>query len=90
MPELSSGVSFGFASAASDVLAGAGIRIAETTPLANLLKRPELTLELLVRLLPASLVADVSCEELGVVLSDVKYSGYVESQRAAADSPAGE
>jgi tRNA uridine 5-carboxymethylaminomethyl modification enzyme len=77
------------ASPASDVLAQAGIRLAETTPLALLLKRPELTMEVFRGLLPEDLVDEVSVEELGVVLNDVKYSGYVENQRAIAERMSG-
>ena len=66
-------------------LAESGIRLSETTPLANLLKRPEFTDQHLERLLPASLVEETSVEERGVVLNDVKYSGYVENQRQSAE-----
>jgi tRNA uridine 5-carboxymethylaminomethyl modification enzyme len=69
----------------ADALAARGIRISETTPLENLLKRPEFTVEDLERLLPSPLVASSSAEERGVVLNDVKYSGYVENQRVAAE-----
>ena len=71
-------------SAAHDALAEAEIRISETTPLANLCKRPEMTTALLARLLPPGASEGASSEEVGVVLNDLKYSGYVESQRALA------
>jgi tRNA uridine 5-carboxymethylaminomethyl modification enzyme len=72
-------------SPAHDRLAEAGVRVAESTSLANLCKRPEVTLELLLRLLPEEALAGASAEEASVVLNDVKYSGYVESQRVLAD-----
>jgi tRNA uridine 5-carboxymethylaminomethyl modification enzyme len=72
-------------SAAHDALATAGIRLAETSSLAVLCRRPELTLDMLVGLLPRDVAAEASSEEVGVVLNDLKYAGYVESQRTLAD-----
>jgi tRNA uridine 5-carboxymethylaminomethyl modification enzyme len=69
----------------ADALAEAGICLTERTPLANLLKRPEFSLQLLRRFLPADVTAGASGEEIGVVLNDIKYSGYVENQRALVD-----
>jgi tRNA uridine 5-carboxymethylaminomethyl modification enzyme len=73
------------ASPMHDELAAAGIRLAETSSLAALCKRPELTVVLLVRLLPRDVADNASEEEVGVVLNDLKYAGYVESQRTLAD-----
>jgi tRNA uridine 5-carboxymethylaminomethyl modification enzyme len=63
----------------------AGIRLSESTPLVNLLKRPEFTEPHLERLLPGALAEETSAEERGVVLNDVKYSGYVANQRQMAE-----
>jgi tRNA uridine 5-carboxymethylaminomethyl modification enzyme len=72
------------ASADADALAEFGVRVSETTALAQLLKRPEFASELLRRFLPAELAEAVSDEEIGVIANDVKYSGYVENQRVLA------
>ena len=66
-------------------LAEDGIRITEKTPVASLLKRPEFTAAHLRRLLPEGVAATVSDEEIGVVVNDAKYSGYVQNQRSLAD-----
>ncbi len=66
-----------------DMLAEDGISITEKTPLANLMKRPEFTVAHLRMVVPEQ-VQDASDEELGVVLNDAKYSGYVQSQEVQA------
>lgn len=71
-------------SADADMLAVCGIRIAETTAYRSLAKRPEFHVEHFRRLLSDAVAGDVSDEEIGVVLNDEKYAGYVASQRAAA------
>lgn len=71
------------------LLADAGIRVSETTTLATLMKRPELHVEHVRALLPFSVADRCSDEELGVVLNDIKYSGYVENQRVLAARTAG-
>lgn len=72
------------ASSVADRLAEDGIRIGETTPVAVLARRPEFTIEHVRLCLPGSAVVEYPDEEIGVVLNDLKYSGYVESQRALA------
>ena len=69
----------------AEQLAEDGIRLSESTPLVNLLKRPEFTEPHLERLLPGALAEETSAEERGVVLNDVKYSGYVANQRQMAE-----
>ena len=69
----------------ADVLSSIGIAIVERTPLAVLLRRPELDVEHFSRLLPNDLVERTRPEERGVVLHDIKYAGYVASQRILAD-----
>ncbi|HQR40650.1 MAG TPA: tRNA uridine-5-carboxymethylaminomethyl(34) synthesis enzyme MnmG [Blastocatellia bacterium] len=66
-----------------DMLAEDGISITEKTPLANLMKRPEFTVAHLRMVVPEQ-VQEASDEELGVVLNDAKYSGYVQSQEVQA------
>jgi tRNA uridine 5-carboxymethylaminomethyl modification enzyme len=73
------------ASEAAAVLAEYGVPLAETTPLAAILKRPEATTEVLRRLLPSDVCDECSDEEIGVPLNDIKYRGYVDNQRALAD-----
>jgi tRNA uridine 5-carboxymethylaminomethyl modification enzyme len=70
------------ASAEAGMLAEDGMRVVETTPLSSLMKRPEFEVKHL-RRLPA--FGDEREDELAVVLHDVKYAGYVESQRLLAD-----
>ncbi len=72
-------------SSSSARLAESGIQISETTPLAVLVKRPELSLDLLKQILPSDVVGRTPDEEIGVVLNDIKYSGYVDHQRSMAE-----
>jgi tRNA uridine 5-carboxymethylaminomethyl modification enzyme len=72
------------ASESADVLGRFGISLLETTHLVNILRRPEASVELLRAILPASVCDPCSDEEIGVPLNDIKYSGYVENQRALA------
>lgn len=64
-------------------LADAGVGVTTTTSLDGLLKRPEFHVEHLRMALPESVTGPATDEELGVVLNDVKYSGYVASQAAS-------
>jgi tRNA uridine 5-carboxymethylaminomethyl modification enzyme len=57
-----------------------GIQLAEAVNLAQLSKRPELNAEHLSLLLPASLRAECSLEELITVVTDFKYEGYLSAQ----------
>jgi tRNA uridine 5-carboxymethylaminomethyl modification enzyme len=69
-------------SSIATLLADAGISVRETVSLAALVKRPEVVVSHLRAALPHEVTADCSDEELGVVLNDVKYSGYVQNQKA--------
>jgi tRNA uridine 5-carboxymethylaminomethyl modification enzyme len=64
----------------ADVLAEFGLSLGETTALVTILRRPEASTALLRELLRAC--EGCSDEEIGVPLNDIKYSGYVENQRA--------
>jgi tRNA uridine 5-carboxymethylaminomethyl modification enzyme len=70
-----------FASETSDVLAEVGIRLAETTPVENLARRPEFGVEHLRLCLAGTPVDGYGVDELGVVLNDLKYAGYVAGQQ---------
>lgn len=74
------GVRVSVGSAVADRLADAGIGITGTTQVSALLKRPEFHVEHLRFVLPANAVDGVTDEEIGVVLNDEKYAGYVSSQ----------
>lgn len=77
------GLRVAMSSSTATSLGEAGLDVASTTTVAALMKRPEFHVEHLRMLLPAAISESVSDEELGVVLSDVKYSGYVANQVAA-------
>ena len=64
----------------ADRLAEAGIGINSATQVSALLKRPEFHVEHLRFVLTGNAVEGVTDEELGVVLNDEKYAGYVSSQ----------
>lgn len=72
----------GVGSSTAAILAEAGITLAASTMLDLLLKRPEFHVEHLRAVLPEALTEEASDEELGVVVNDEKYSGYVASQAA--------
>lgn len=77
------GLRVAMSSSTATSLGEAGLDVASTTTVAALMKRPEFHVEHLRMLLPVAISESVSDEELGVVLSDVKYSGYVANQVAA-------
>lgn len=77
------GLRVAMSSSIATSLGEAGLDVASTTTVAALMKRPEFHVEHLRMLLPVAISESVSDEELGVVLSDVKYSGYVANQVAA-------
>ena len=78
------GVRIATGSAKAGLLADAGIEVTATTSLEALLKRPEFHVEHLRLVLPENVIEGTSAEELGVVLNDRKYAGYVASQAASA------
>ena len=58
-----------------------GTKLNETTSLAKLAKRPEVTAELLTMLLPANMLDHLDPEELAVTVNDIKYAGYIETMK---------
>ncbi|GBC78489.1 tRNA uridine 5-carboxymethylaminomethyl modification enzyme MnmG [bacterium HR08] len=62
-----------------------GIRLDEPTSLARLICRPEVDAEHIALLLPDGLREQVDREELRVAVNDLKYAGYIESQRQLAE-----
>jgi tRNA uridine 5-carboxymethylaminomethyl modification enzyme len=57
-----------------------GVVLAEASNLAQLARRPELTAESLLPLLPDSLRGENVVEELTTVITDFKYEGYLDTQ----------
>ncbi len=62
-----------------------GIRLNEPVVLSKLICRPGVEAEHVVFLLPDALRERVSSEELRVAVNDLKYAGYIESQRQLAE-----
>ncbi|GBC82647.1 tRNA uridine 5-carboxymethylaminomethyl modification enzyme MnmG [bacterium HR10] len=62
-----------------------GIRLDEPTVLAKLVCRPEVDAEHVAFLLPDALREQIDREELRVAVNDLKYAGYIESQRQLAE-----
>ena len=62
-----------------------GIRLDEPTILAKLVCRPEVDAEHVALLLPDGLREQIDREELRVAVNDLKYAGYIESQRQLAE-----
>ncbi|MBI4853280.1 MAG: tRNA uridine-5-carboxymethylaminomethyl(34) synthesis enzyme MnmG [Acidobacteria bacterium] len=60
-------------------------KLNETTSLAKLAKRPEVTAEHLSLLLPANILDTLDPEELSVTVNDIKYAGYIEMMRVQTD-----
>ncbi|KAF0249459.1 MAG: tRNA uridine 5-carboxymethylaminomethyl modification enzyme [bacterium] len=58
-----------------------GTKLNETTSLAKLAKRPEVTAELLSMLLPDNMLDNLDPEELAVTVNDIKYAGYIETMK---------
>jgi tRNA uridine 5-carboxymethylaminomethyl modification enzyme len=54
-----------------------GIELPEATPLAQLARRPELTAEQLLPLLPVGLREGTRTDELATIVTDLKYAGYL-------------
>lgn len=57
-----------------------GIQLEEAVNLGQLAKRPELTAEQIIHLLPSALQTQTQNEELVTVITDFKYAGYLSSQ----------
>lgn len=62
-----------------------GIKLVESTAIAQLAKRPEVTADHIRILLPLDLVEKISPEELSVAVNDIKYAGYIETMRVQTD-----
>jgi tRNA uridine 5-carboxymethylaminomethyl modification enzyme len=62
-----------------------GIELSEPTSLAQLIRRPEVQSQHIVFLLPDAIRAEVEDGELEVAVNDLKYEGYIESQRLLAE-----
>lgn len=58
-----------------------GAKLNETTSLARLAKRPEVTAEHLCLLLPPNVLDNLDMEELSVTVNDIKYAGYIETMK---------
>jgi tRNA uridine 5-carboxymethylaminomethyl modification enzyme len=61
-----------------------GIRLSEPTPLAKLLRRPEVQVEHIAPFVPRDLAEILGSEDLQVAVNDLKYEGYVASQQQLA------
>lgn len=59
-----------------------GVELQEAVSLAQLAKRPELTPELLARLLPSLLRDETLPDELATVVTDLKYEGYLSAHES--------
>lgn len=77
------GVRVSVGSELAGTLAATGVGLTATTSLEALLKRPEFHVEHLRSVLPEGVTTGMSDEELGIVLNDRKYAGYVASQAAS-------
>lgn len=64
----------------SDFSSAANVHLTEAVNLSHLAKRPEVTAEHLVQLLPQNLREGGSLEEITTVVTDFKYEGYLASQ----------
>lgn len=64
----------------ADFSQASNVQLAEAVNLAQLAKRPELTAEQIIYLLPAQLRAECGMEELVTVITDFKYEGYLTAQ----------
>jgi tRNA uridine 5-carboxymethylaminomethyl modification enzyme len=64
----------------ADFSQASNVQLAEAINLAQLAKRPELTAEQIIHLLPAQLRAECRMEELVTVITDFKYEGYLTAQ----------
>jgi tRNA uridine 5-carboxymethylaminomethyl modification enzyme len=64
----------------ADFSQASGVQLNEAVNLAQLAKRPELTAEQIIYLLPAQLRAECRMEELVTVVTDFKYEGYLTVQ----------
>ncbi|MBS1789835.1 MAG: tRNA uridine-5-carboxymethylaminomethyl(34) synthesis enzyme MnmG [Acidobacteria bacterium] len=62
----------------------AGISLSEAVNLGNLAKRPEITPEHLIHLIPEELCTTESLDHLTTVMTDFKYQGYLASQETMA------
>jgi tRNA uridine 5-carboxymethylaminomethyl modification enzyme len=62
-----------------------GISPSEPTSLSQLIRRPEVEMHHVLSLLPEHLRNELADGELAVVVNDLKYSGYVESQKHLAE-----
>jgi tRNA uridine 5-carboxymethylaminomethyl modification enzyme len=62
-----------------------GINLSEAVSLSQLAKRPEITAESLVNLLPKALRDQCSIEEITTVITDFKYEGYLVAQESLAN-----
>jgi len=60
------------------------VNLLEPTPIAKLLRRPEVQAAHILPFLPSHLVRDLSAEDLQVVVNDLKYEGYVATQQQLA------
>jgi tRNA uridine 5-carboxymethylaminomethyl modification enzyme len=62
-----------------------GVKLAESTLLEQLAKRPEVSAEQLSKLLPEEVLREVSAEEILVATNDIKYAGYVDGMRVQSE-----
>jgi tRNA uridine 5-carboxymethylaminomethyl modification enzyme len=62
-----------------------GVNLSEAVSLSQLAKRPEITAESLVHLLPCALRDRCSIEEIGAVITDFKYEGYLVAEENMAN-----
>lgn len=60
------------------------VRVLEPTPIAKLLRRPEVQAAHILPFLPSHLVTDLGSEDLQVVINDLKYEGYAATQQQLA------
>ncbi|RMG56223.1 MAG: tRNA uridine-5-carboxymethylaminomethyl(34) synthesis enzyme MnmG [Acidobacteria bacterium] len=67
------------------LLAETGIIIDQPTPISQLLRRPEIQSQHILPFLPEHLARRLRPGELDVVVNDLKYEGYVNSQRQLAE-----
>jgi len=62
-----------------------GVKLTDPIPLAQIIRRPEVEADHLLPLLPEHVRQELSDGELSVAVNDLKYAGYIESQRQLAE-----
>jgi tRNA uridine 5-carboxymethylaminomethyl modification enzyme len=69
----------------SEVAYALGGELGDSFSLATLARRSDVELNLIYSLLPSNIQQTISFSDLSVILADILYQGYIESQRAARD-----